>query len=123
MGSLAPCNLAQRITERAAQRPARRDYPADPGCKTLGSFLENPQCQDGRNNDGQLGIDFDGGASLDIDPQDGLIDEEFNPATPPVGAPDPQCTAAWKNKEARGCGLGFELALVLPLLMALRRRR
>jgi cysteine-rich repeat protein len=103
------------------------DYSADaelsdPGCKDPAWTTESPQCQDGKNNDGQAGIDFDGGASLDLDPVDGLIDVEFNPATPPVGGPDPQCSVAWRNKEkASACGLGFELALLLPLLA--RRRR
>jgi cysteine-rich repeat protein len=107
----------------------RADYSAnpavsDPGCKAPTSTTESPQCQDGKNNDNQSGIDFDGGASLDLDPQDGFIDVEFNPSTPPVGAADPQCTAAWRVREkpAGTCGIGFELALVLPLLEGLRRR-
>jgi cysteine-rich repeat protein len=97
----------------------------DPGCQSATSTLEEPQCQDGRNNDNQAGIDFDGGASLDLDPVDGLIDVEFNPATPAVGAWDPQCVGKpWLNKEkAGGCGLGFEIALALPLLAGLRRTR
>jgi hypothetical protein len=43
----------------------------------------------------------------------------------PVGAADPQCDQPWKNKEKAntGCGLGFELALVLPLLALGRRLR
>jgi hypothetical protein len=41
-----------------------------------------------------------------------------------VADPDPQCVGlAWKNKEKTGCGLGFELALILPGLMGLHRRR
>jgi hypothetical protein len=81
----------------------------DPGCRDPSWLRENPQCQDGLNNDGQIGIDFDGGASLN-----GGI---------PVDVPDPQCNAAWKNKEsASSCGLGFELAPILLTLAALRRR-
>lgn len=107
----------------------RADYSAnpavsDPGCKGPTSTTEAPQCQDGKNNDNQAGIDFDGGASLDLNPQDGFIDAAFDPATPAVGAADSQCTAAWRVREkpAGTCGIGFELALVLPLLEGLRRR-
>jgi cysteine-rich repeat protein len=105
----------------------RADYSAnsalsDPGCKNPTSTTESPQCQDGKNNDNQPGIDFDGGASLDLNPQDGFIDVEFNPSTPAVGSPDPQCNLASKNRELASCGIGFELALLLPALDALRRR-
>jgi hypothetical protein len=86
------------------------DYPADPGCGGPEFYPENPQCQDGSNNDGQFGIDFDGGASLN-----GGV---------PIAPPDPQCTAAWVAKERPGgCGLGFEIVLCLPLLLGLSRKR
>ncbi len=96
---------------------------ADPGCQAPTSVRENPQCQDGLDNDGATGIDFDGGASLDLD-QDGFVDAQFNPATPAVGAADPQCVGApWKNRERAGtCGLGFELVLLAPLLFRRTRR-
>jgi cysteine-rich repeat protein len=89
------------------------DVPEDPGCANPSGAFENPQCQDGINNDGQPGIDFDGGASVN-----GGV---------PLASPDPQCTAAWVNREAAqntvGCGIGPELALLVPALAALRRRR
>ncbi|MCX5736909.1 MAG: hypothetical protein NTZ61_00130, partial [Proteobacteria bacterium] len=79
------------------------DFPADPACQTAAFTRENSQCQDGLDNDHQTGIDFDGGASL----HSGV----------PIGDPDPQCVGnPWRNTEAANCGLGAELALVLPLL-------
>jgi hypothetical protein len=84
----------------------------DIGCSTRTSSTENPACQDGLNNDGQLGIDFDGGASAN-----GGV---------PLGPADPNCTGPTGSSEAPltgGCGLGPELALGLPALMALRRAR
>ena len=82
----------------------------DPGCRDPGSTLENPQCQDGVNNDGKFGTDFDGGLSAG--------------GNDPNGA-DPQCVdRPWRNREKpNGCGLGFELAVLLPMLLVLRQRR
>ncbi len=57
--------------------------------------LEAPQCTDGVDND-----------------EDGLVD---------FGA-DPECTDPLDDLERPLCGLGFELALLLPLLMATARR-
>jgi hypothetical protein len=66
------------------------------------------------NNDGQPGIDFDGGASVN-----GGV---------PIDVADPECNQPWKDWEAVkpvlhlegwGCGIGPELAL----LSRLRRRR
>ena len=37
------------------------DFPRDPGCRDSAWSLEDPQCQDGVNNDGAVGTDFDGG--------------------------------------------------------------
>ena len=79
------------------------DFPDDPGCRDSTWLYENPKCDDGLDNDGDGGIDWDGG--------------------PGGGTPDAQCTTAWKNKEAAGCGLGFEIAGVVPLLARLRRLR
>lgn len=80
------------------------DFPADPGCQSASSTRENPKCDDDLDNDGDGGIDWDGG--------------------PRGGARDPQCVdRPWRDKEAASaCGFGAELALLLPLLGALRRR-
>ena len=71
------------------------DFPKDPGCRSASSSREDPACDDGLDNDG-----------------DGAID-----------VLDPECTEAWNTDETLGCGLGFELAFVLPPLMWLYRRR
>jgi hypothetical protein len=80
------------------------DFPADPGCGAGTGTLENPQCDDGLDNDGDFGIDWDG---------------------PGPAEPDAQCYGqGWRNRERpKRCGLGFELGLALPALLALRRRR
>ena len=86
------------------------DFPADPGCASVTSNLENPACDNGLDDDGDGGIDFDGGASA----HDGIA----------LGPPDPQCTKPYRTLEtASHCGLGVELAIALPLLRRLRRRR
>jgi hypothetical protein len=86
---------------------------------------EPEQFQDGLNNDNLTGIDFDGGDSLDITPRDGLIDVEFNPDTPEVGDADPECVGRpSKNRERTGgCGLGFEVVFLAPLLGRLAGKR
>jgi hypothetical protein len=76
-------------------RDGLEDFPADPGCYTALSALENPQCNDGLDNDG-----------------DGFVD-----------LADGACTAPWRNRETRSCGLGFELVGVAALLRALGGRR
>jgi len=86
----------------------------DPGCKDPGWHTESPQCQDGDHNDGDGKMDYDAGFFAN-----GFAD--------PAG-PDPQCLGtprrAWRDKEKGGrCGLGYELALLVTVLMRLRRRR
>lgn len=79
------------------------DHPADPGCQSASSNVENPKCDDDLDNDGDGAIDFDGG---------------------PGGAPpDPQCAAQpWRTRESPGgCGLGAEIALALAVLRRARR--
>jgi photosystem II stability/assembly factor-like uncharacterized protein len=79
------------------------DHPADPGCASALSDREDPECDDDLDNDRDGAIDWDGG---------------------PGGAPaDPQCTRPWLRRESGGCGLGFELALLLPPLALWRRAR
>jgi len=97
------------------------DFPGDPGCVNSASPIEDPECQDGVNNDpGQEPdpglIDWDGGASAGVP-----LHEQTDP--------DPECMGTpWRNKERQGtlshsCGLGIELALLLPPLMWLCWRR
>ena len=86
------------------------DSPSDPACTTPRRPSEQTQCQDGIDNDGQLGIDFDGGAS-----RNGGV---------PLAVADPECAGSpGRNLEVRvGCGIGFELAPLFALF-ALGRPR
>jgi hypothetical protein len=67
----------------------------DPGCPFAFATTERPLCDDGIDNDA-----------------DGLTDFA-----------DPLCTHEWPYWERRPCGIGAELALVVPLLARLRTRR
>lgn len=79
------------------------DFPADLGCLQLNSPRENPACADGRDNDRDGTVDWDGG--------------------PNGEPPDAFCDAPSKTGEApAGCGLGAELAFLMPLLSAWRKR-
>lgn len=79
------------------------DFPADPGCAGADAVRESPECDDDDDNDGDGFIDWDGGGA---------------------GAADPECVGRpYRNNERSGCGLGAELAVLLPALAALRRRR
>jgi hypothetical protein len=88
------------------------DHPSDPACLTLDSPTEYGQCQDGNDNDHDGAIDFDGGLSI------------HGPGSPELRDPDPRCIGAPTRKEsAVACGLGFEAAFALPLLVAFRAAR
>jgi hypothetical protein len=88
------------------------DFPADPGCYAPAEGPENPKCQNGLDDDADGAIDFDGGAAAGVAPGSQT-------------APDAQCVGKpWRDREtASSCGLGAELAFLLPLLGALRGRR
>jgi hypothetical protein len=76
------------------------DHPADPGCRFPTARIEDPQCDNGVDDDGDGGVDFAG--------------------TPP----DADCEDPSQKAERGGqCGLGAELAALLPALAWLRRRR
>ena len=112
----------------------RVDFPADPGCTSAEDLSEAADCNDGLDNDG------DGLADYGSDPgcsnrrewarEDPACDNGFDDdGDTLVDGADPECAAspAWWMNEAvayhSGCGLGFELVLVLPPLAALHRRR
>ena len=81
----------------------------DPGCRDAARITESPACQDGIDNDGDGKIDYDAGYSAN--------------GSPDSEGPDPQCVdRPWRTNEAASssvCGLGVELALLLPPLMCL----
>jgi hypothetical protein len=101
------------------------DFPDDPGCNNATRIRENPECQDGVNNDADPRLDFDGGQSIHGACSGGSCPPGVSDTDGDgVANPDPQCMAPHKNRESSsgGCGLGAEVALLLPALAALRRR-
>jgi hypothetical protein len=111
-GDPGTSEVALTKDQRGGMRPREGDGSAPSGCD-IGAYEVAP-CADGLDNDGDGLVDFDGGATA------GLA---------PLASPDPTCTSALGAAEAVppppswGCGLGPELALTLPALLALRRRR
>ena len=89
------------------------DFPEDPACFDPSWPREQAQCQDGVNNDGLVGTDFDAGESI-------LGVGAGDPA-----GPDPQCLGKpWRNLErVSSCGLGYEISFALVGLRLLQRRR
>jgi hypothetical protein len=109
------------------------DHPEDPGCRDAKSAREDPQCQDGVNNDTGKDpdpglIDFDGGQSIwgeCTGSPGGCPPEVSDPDGDGIADPDPECAGRpYRGCEAPQCfcGLGAELALLLPLLIWLRGR-
>jgi hypothetical protein len=103
------------------------DFPADPGCRAVWSVTEEPECSNGAEDDSDGLVDYPadpgcpGPWGTDESPacNDGLD----NDGDQLIDLADPQCTSASFIREQPGCGLGFELALALPLLLGLRRRQ
>ncbi len=135
------CNYASDIDERSPTIPCdngvdddgdgrkdfdpatKADVPAfaaghgDKGCFVPNWPLENPKCQNGQNDDAQIGTDFDGGVSI------------LGAGNGDANGADPECSnKPWQDSEipiaSSGCGIGFEIALVLfPLYARWQRRR
>jgi hypothetical protein len=106
-----------------------QSFAGDPGSVYFTRLALAPDCSDGEDNDGDGSIDLDdpGCIAPDASPEnpqcDNGIDDDHNGL---VDADDPKCEAHWPYWEvAPACGLGAELALLLPLmqLVASRRRR
>jgi len=110
-GDPGTSEVALTKDQRGAMRPREGNGGAPSGCD-IGAYEVAP-CADGLDNDGDSLVDFDGGATAGLTP---------------LASPDPTCTSALGAAEAppppsSGCGVGPELALLLPALLALRRRR
>jgi glucose/arabinose dehydrogenase len=80
------------------------DFPNDPGCGSELQAVEATACDNGADDDGDGSVDWDGGTL--------------------GGTPDAECAGnPRRTSERPGCGLGFELVFLIPLLEAIRRAR
>ena len=104
------------------------DYPNDPGCQVAWSSSEDPECSNGIDDDGDGATDYpaDPGcfAAWSVDESPQCSDGIDNDGDQLVDLADPEClNTPYRNREdGKKCGLGFELAFLLPAWMALRRR-
>ena len=113
---------------------------ADVGCTSADDLSEAPECSDGRDNDGDGFFDFSGGdpgcasplgASEDPACDDGFDNDGDGTRDADgggTGLADAACFGVASNvaetvAPPTGCGIGPELALLVPLLAGLRRRR
>jgi hypothetical protein len=97
-------------------------FPRDPGCGSATGASETSQCQNGVNDDGDGLVDFDGGVSIYGSCSAGTCPTGVSdPNQDGVPDPDPHCVGKpWHDRERpAGCGLGVELALLLPVLTRL----
>ncbi len=95
--------VAARIVPFQCAAPEDERRELDPGCAHSRAKKENPQCNDGLDNDADTLIDFP-------------FDTNCATATGTNEAPPPPPGGG-------GCGIGPELAALLPLLAWARRRR
>jgi len=121
------CTSAGDVSERDASHPcddgfdndgdgaadAKDAGASDPVCVTPAFPRENSRCQNGVDDDGRLGTDFDAGVSI------------LGAGNGDPDGPDPHCVGKPERdtENAPLCGLGFEVALALAALRRWSARR